>query len=90
MESQEQIVVDGRRLYRIGEALASASLSRATYFRWLKQGKVRDTQFKDRNGRRLFTEVELETLKSEAQRLVESPQMQIRFGEYREERRGKQ
>lgn len=90
MESAVPIVVDGKTLYRIGEALASASLSRATYFRWLKQGKVRDTQFKDRNGRRLFTESELETLKGEAQRLVESPQMQIRFGEHREERRGKQ
>ena len=89
-EGTVSIIVDGKRLYRIGEALASASLSRATYFRWLKQGKVRDTQFKDRNGRRLFTEMELDTLKGEALRLVESPQMQIRFVEPREERRGKQ
>jgi hypothetical protein len=81
MEGPVPITVDGKKLYRIGEALASVSLSRATYFRWLKQGKVRDTQFKDRNGRRLFTEVELETLVGAAQHLVESPQMQIRFGE---------
>jgi hypothetical protein len=68
------MVIDGKKLYRIGEALAAAPVSRATYFRWLKQRRVPDTQYKDRNGRRLFTEAELEGLKHEAQRLVEAPQ----------------
>jgi hypothetical protein len=75
------IMVNNRKLYRIGEALAAASLSRATYFRWLKAGKVRETQFKDRNGRRLFTEEELNTLVSEAKRLVQQPQIEMKFGE---------
>jgi hypothetical protein len=75
------IMVNNTKLYRIGEALATASLSRATYFRWLKAGRVRETQFKDRNGRRLFTEAELQTLVSEAKRLVEQPQIEMRFGE---------
>lgn len=74
------LVIEGRKLYRIGEALASASLSRATYFRWLKQGRLKDTQFKDRNGRRVFTEDELNDLKREAQRLQEAPQMPLTFG----------
>jgi hypothetical protein len=74
------IVVNNTKLYRIGEALETASLSRATYFRWLKAGRVKETQFKDRNGRRLFTEVELETLVSEAKRLVEQPQIEMKFG----------
>ena len=56
-------------------------MSRATYFRWLKCGKLKDTQFKDRNGRRVFTEEELEGLKKETDRLVEAPQMPLRFGE---------
>ena len=75
------IIVNDTKLYRIGEALATASLSRATYFRWLKAGRVRETQFKDRNGRRLFTEGELQTLASEAKRLVEQPQIEMRFGD---------
>ncbi len=75
------LVIDGRKLYRIGEALAAAPVSRATYFRWLKQGRVPDTQYKDRNGRRLFTEAELDNLKHEAQRLVESPQLPLKFEE---------
>ncbi len=74
------IVVDERKLYRIGEALEVASLSRATYFRWLKVGRMPETQFKDRNGRRLFTEAELGKLVSEAKRLVEQPQIEMRFG----------
>lgn len=74
------IVVNNTKLYRIGEALASASLSRATYFRWLKAGRLRETQFKDRNGRRLFTEEELQTLVDESKRLVQQPQIELKFG----------
>ena len=75
------IVVNNTKLFRIGEALATASLSRATYFRWLKAGRVRETQFKDRNGGRLFTEAELQALVNEAKRLLEQPQIEMRFGE---------
>jgi hypothetical protein len=79
------IVVNNTKLYRIGEALTVASLSRATYFRWLKAGRVSETQFKDRNGRRVFTEAELQTLVNEAKRLVRQPQIQMRFGETEEQ-----
>lgn len=75
------MVVNNTKLYRIGEALKAASLSRATYFRWLKTGRLRETQFKDRNGRRLFTEAELQTLVSEAKRLVQQPQIEMSFRE---------
>ena len=75
------IEVKDKTLYRIGEALAAASLSRATYFRWLKSGRLKETRFKDRNGRRLFTEAELDELVNEAKRLVEQPQIRMEFGE---------
>jgi len=74
------VTIDGKLLYRIGEALEMASVSRATYFRWLKQGRFSDTHFKDRNGRRVFTESELQDLKRESQRLVEAPQIPLKFG----------
>jgi DNA-binding transcriptional MerR regulator len=74
------LVIDGMELYRIGEALHEAGLSRATYFRWVKQGKVLDTRFKDRNGRRVFTSEELEELKRISQRLIASPvQMEMQL-----------
>jgi len=75
------VVIDGKKLYRIGEALAAAPVSRATYFRWLKEGRVRDTHYRDRNGRRLFTEEELKELKNQAQRLIESRQPRLKFDE---------
>ncbi len=73
------VVIEGRKFYRIGEALAVASVSRATYFRWLKLGLLKDTQFKDRNGRRVFTEDELDELKRESQKLVQAPQIPLTF-----------
>lgn len=73
------VVIEGKQFYRIGEALAVASVSRATYFRWLKLGLLKDTQFKDRNGRRVFTEDELDELKRENQKLVQAPQIPLTF-----------
>jgi hypothetical protein len=75
------VVIDGRKLYRIGEALAMAAISRATYFRWLKQQRLADTQFRDRNGHRLFTEREVGELKREALHLVQRPQARFKFDE---------
>ena len=60
-------------LYRIGEALRIARLSRATYFRWVKLGRVSDTRFKDRNGRRVFTVEEVGELTRVAERLISAP-----------------
>jgi len=72
------VTINGKKVYRIGEALEQAGLSRATYFRWVQQGKIPDTQYKDRNQRRVFTEEELEQLTRAANRLVESnPQLRM-------------
>lgn len=68
----------GQRLYPIAEALSRAGVSRATYFRWVKTGRVADAQYRDRNGRRVFTEDEMLRLTHEAQRLREaSPQIRM-------------
>ena len=66
------VTIEGADLYRIGEALRNAAISRATYFRWVRTGRVPDTRYKDRNGRRLFTAAELKSLQEVAQRLFES------------------
>lgn len=72
------IVLDGKEFYRIGEALQHAGLSRSTYYRWIREGRIADTDYRDRNGRRVFTRGELENLRSIAQRLVPaSPQMSL-------------
>lgn len=72
------LLIDGVTVHQIGEALALANVSRPTYFRWVREGRIRDTRYKDRNGRRVFTEEELEALRRVSQRLVEtSPQIDL-------------
>lgn len=77
------VTINGTRVYRIGEALLHAGVSRATYFRWIKRRRIPDTRFRDRNGRRVFTEEELTRLTDEANRLVEaSPQLRMSFNQF--------
>ena len=64
--------IGGIEVFRIGEALKSARVSRPTYFRWVKSGRVPDTKYRDRNGRRVFTKDELKQLAEKADRLIES------------------
>jgi len=72
------ISINGDTVYRIGEALDEAGVSRATFFRWVKQGRIADTRYRDRNGARVFTVEEVKQLKQIAGRLVESsPQLPI-------------
>lgn len=60
--------------------MTSAGISRATFFRWVREGRIADVRFRDRNGRRLFTDDELRTLSAEANKLLEaSPQISMRF-----------
>ncbi len=73
-------LIQGRTVYPIGEALANAGVSRSTYFRWVRSGRVPDTQYKDRNGRRLFTAEEVSELTQLAQQLFDlSSQARFRF-----------
>lgn len=72
--------IDGTTVYRIGEALNQAGVSRATYFRWVRQGRLADVRYRDRNGRRVFTEDEVQGLCGVSKKLVEaSPQAMLRL-----------
>ena len=66
-------------MFSIGEALREAAISRATFFRWVKDGVIQDAQFRDRNRRRVFTAEEVAELKRFAHRLVAAPQLRIPF-----------
>ncbi len=61
-------------VYRIGEALRTAGVSRATYFRWVQRGRIADARYRDRNGRRVFTDEDIRALKDEAKKLLEDSQ----------------
>ncbi|MDY6911792.1 MAG: MerR family transcriptional regulator [Chloroflexota bacterium] len=58
--------INGQTYYRTSEACRKAGISKATLFRWFKDGIITDIMPKDRNGWRLFTLNDIDRIKSEA------------------------
>ena len=62
-------VINGLTYYRTREVCLMAGISRATLFRWVKAGILEDALHTDRNGWRLFTEDDIDRIKTEATRV---------------------
>ena len=62
------IEINGEKYYKTSEACKKAGISRATLFRWLKEG-IPDKYRKDRRGWRIFTEEDLEKLRAQARKI---------------------
>jgi len=54
--------IKGRKYYRTSEACDIAGISKATFFRWLREGILTDVGRKDRNGWRLFTQSDIKKI----------------------------
>ena len=63
------IIINGQTYYRTSEACRRAGISKATLFRWLKTGILEDIVRRDRKGWRLFTQDDINRIKSEATRV---------------------
>ena len=63
------IRINDQTYYRTAEACQKAGLSKSTLFRWLKDGAIDDVPNKDRNGRRLFTEKDIQRIRSEVTKI---------------------
>ncbi len=61
--------INGQTYYRTSEACQRAGTSKATLFRWVKEGILEDIACRDRNGWRLFSEDDINRIKSEATRV---------------------
>ncbi len=66
------VTIRGETYYRTSEACSRAGVSRATLFRWLKQGVLSQSR-KDRRGWRLFTESDLAAIRAEGERIEMNP-----------------
>jgi len=66
------VTVNGQTYYRTAEVCRTIGISRTTFFRWLKEGILREAKQRDRRGWRLFTQDELDRFEAEANRIVES------------------
>lgn len=53
------VTINGTTYYRTAEVCRMAGISRTTLFRWLKDGLLREAQYRDRRGWRLFTKEEI-------------------------------
>ncbi len=63
------VTVNGQTYYRTTEVCRFVGISRTTLFRWLKDGIFDEAQHRDRRGWRLFTEEEIDRLKTEANQI---------------------
>jgi len=63
------VTVNGQTYYRTAEVCRTVGISRATLFRWLKEGIFREAEHRDRRGWRLFTGDEVARLKAEVNRV---------------------
>jgi excisionase family DNA binding protein len=60
--------INGQTYYRTSEVCKKVGISRATLFRWLKEGIIKKS-LKDRRGWRLYTEDDLNNIRAEVNRV---------------------
>lgn len=63
------VELNGRTYYRTAEVCQIVGIGRSTLFRWLRQNVVKEAQYRDRKGWRLFTEEDLRSLAAESSRI---------------------
>jgi len=64
------LVMNRQTYYRTAEVCRMVGISRNTLFRWLKRGLLGECERRDRNGWRLFTEDEIDSLRGETSRVT--------------------
>ena len=63
------VKINSKTYYRTAEVCQKASISRTTFFRWLREGVLEDNALRDRRGWRLFTDNDLRKVQAEASRI---------------------
>ena len=61
--------LNGETYYLTSEACRIAGISRPTFLRWVRDGKICDVELRDRKGWRLFSEDDVNHLVTEANRV---------------------
>ena len=63
------VTMNGKTYYFSAEACEMACTNRNTYLRWVRENKFTDVVHRDRNGWRLFTEDDVQRLKSKVNKI---------------------
>ena len=59
------VTINGQAYYRTAEVCLMVGIGKSTLFRWIKKGIMEDAERRDRRGWRLFTEDEVNRVKTE-------------------------
>jgi len=62
-------IINGKTMYKTREACKMAGTNVHTFFRWVREGKFDDVEYRHRNGWRLFTSADVRRLKAKAERI---------------------
>jgi predicted site-specific integrase-resolvase len=68
-------IINGCTYYRTAEVCRMVRISKATLFRWCREGIFEDAKFRDRRGWRLFTEEEVQKFGRVANLVLESDEV---------------
>jgi len=59
------VTIGEQTYYRTAEICLMVGIGKSTLFRWIKEGIMKDAEHRDRRGWRLFTEDEVNRVKTE-------------------------
>jgi DNA-binding transcriptional MerR regulator len=77
--------VNGQTMYKTKEACKLAGTNVDTFFRWVREGKFADVEYRDRNGWRLFTDTDIRRLEARVNRIYRtSGRAQTNLNEHKE------
>ncbi len=63
------VTINGQTYYRTTEVCLAVGIGKSTLFRWVKEGIMKEAEYRDRKGWRLFTDDEIDRLKAEVNRI---------------------
>ena len=63
------VTINGQTYYRTTEVCLAVGIGKSTLFRWVKEGIMKEAEYRDRKGWRLFTDDEIDRLKAESNRI---------------------
>jgi predicted site-specific integrase-resolvase len=64
------VIINDQTYYRTADVCRIVGISRNTLFRWLKEGVFFNVEYRDWRGWRLFTAVQLETIKTKTNQVT--------------------
>jgi predicted site-specific integrase-resolvase len=63
------IQINGHVYYRTAEVCQIVGIAKSTLFRWMRNNVVKEAEYRDRKGWRLFTEDELRSITAETSKV---------------------